>query len=676
MADYISSLVVNYKDTKQLKYGVNNICDNTTYYGSTTWSVIDNGGITGLAVDGSSHDGVVLSSNDDKYLVITNTYTGTNADPMITVKASSDLVSCDSNNTCVIGVYRACWHQSVIFEVEINDDSKKYVTSITGQNAIEYGTNSFGNMGFAGGIIVVDHIGNHTGSETVGLGNCSPSLGSDKIYFNFNDIHIYASLSNNIQNFSVNGEVKYKFGDDTYTTLDNLSSDIYTYTLKNGNSINITGCNYKTTQLHDLMDGFKTLYIKHIINLKYDDEVQEVQYKWYTSTDSGSTWSESTEFTITITVNNNFSGGEFVRVAYCTENRDDCADSYTIRNGNNITLDRTWELSDLRSSEINCAIFRTDSSLTTDLKNSSNGTYHISGDIVSSLGSNFPINVYYEVVEKEYKYYSQFSTMVVTEISKTFTVNEGYMYKPGDNLVVPFVLVDDSDNMYTDISDYTIGDYFGEVDLTKSCTIGTVSGGYPIHTRMAIAWNEEGTLPGWVTNRNGLSTDNTTATAGFYVTSHNTKLKVSFTCNWKSSNSNQFIIQDLSWADTHYNFSDIFKTISITCWQDKSSTNTHVTKYTTSTLDVKNIYISSSNDYTITGINAQFKFKSPESLPLDFITLINNNNVKIKIMFAYPVAQSPVYSNRINGTDLGTATYNINWTFNGITTLSVKFLIE
>ena len=148
------------------------------------------------------------------------------------------------------------------------------------------------------------------------------------------------------------------------------------------------------------MDGFKTLYIKHIINLKYDDEVQEVQYKWYTSTDSGSTWSESIAYNITITVNNNFSGGEFVRVAYCTENRNDCADSYTIRNGNNITLDRTWELSDLRSSEINCAIFRTDSSLTTDLKNSSNGTYHISGDIVSSLGSNFPINVYYEVIEK------------------------------------------------------------------------------------------------------------------------------------------------------------------------------------------------------------------------------------------------------------------------------------
>ena len=97
MADYISSLFINYKDTKQLKYGVNNICDNTTYYGSTTWSVIDNGGITGLAVDGSSHDGVILSSNDEKYLVVTNRYTGTTFDPVITVKASSNLVSCDTN---------------------------------------------------------------------------------------------------------------------------------------------------------------------------------------------------------------------------------------------------------------------------------------------------------------------------------------------------------------------------------------------------------------------------------------------------------------------------------------------------------------------------------------------------------------------------------------------------
>ena len=50
------------------------------------------------------------------------------------------------------------------------------------------------------------------------------------------------------------------------------------------------------------MDGFKTLYIKHIINLKYDDEVK---YVWYISTDNGSTWSESSGFNITLYKNDN-----------------------------------------------------------------------------------------------------------------------------------------------------------------------------------------------------------------------------------------------------------------------------------------------------------------------------------------------------------------------------------
>ena len=194
MANYISSLVVDYKDTKQLKYGVNNICDNTTYYGSTTWSVIDDAGITGLVVDGSPHDGVTLSENNAKYLVVTNTYTGTNADPVITVKASSDLVSCDTNNTCKITLKRACWHQSVIFEVEINDDSKNYVTNIAGHNSFGWGINSSdSNKGVV--IVPVSQIGNNTtGKERVVEGNCSPSLSSgDKMYFYFYDIHIYAS---------------------------------------------------------------------------------------------------------------------------------------------------------------------------------------------------------------------------------------------------------------------------------------------------------------------------------------------------------------------------------------------------------------------------------------------------------------------------------------------------
>ena len=467
MANYINSLVVNYKDTKQLKYGVNNICDNTTYYGSTTWSVIDNGGITGLAVDGSPHDGVVLSSNDDKYLVITNTYTGTNADPMITVKASSDLVSCDSNNTCTISIFRACCNQSVICEVEINDDSKKYVTSITGQNAIEYGTNSLGNMGYAGGIIVVDHIGNHTGTKTNGMGNCSSALGSEKIYFNFYDIYIYASLSNNIQNFSVSGEVKYKFGDDTYTTLDSLSSDIYTYTLKNGNSINITGCNYKTTQLHDLMDGFKTLYIKHIINLKYDDEVQEVQYKWYTMLPGQDTWSESTEFTITMSENDSYFGvGGIVSISHCTgSDRNDCDSTFTFKNDNTITLNKSWGLSDLRydNTDDNVILLYTHKDLYDNLLVADTGTYTISGEIVSSLdGSSFPVTINYEItnVNAWYKF-DKGSLVEITELNKN-------KISLPETVISEMIVFMQNDNYITDASKYSYEQTLGDVTINLS----------------------------------------------------------------------------------------------------------------------------------------------------------------------------------------------------------------
>ena len=413
MADYISSLFINYKDTKQLKYGVNNICDNTTYYGSTTWSVINNGGITGLAVDGSQYTGVTLYENNAKYLVITNEYTGTTSDPVITVKASSDLVSCDTNNTCEITLRRACWRQPVIFELVINDDSKKYTTSITGYNNLWWGKSSSSSIsiGYAGKISINDNniengICNYITTEATTIhGNCNSAISSgDKIYFSFHNININASLSNNVQNVSVSGEVKYKVGDDTYTTLDSLSSDIYTYT-STSNSINITGCNYKTTQLHDLMDGFKTLYIKHIINLKYDDEVQEVQYKWYTMLTGQDTWSESTEFTITMSENDSYLGvGSIVAISHCTgSDRSDCDSTFTFKNDNTITLNKTWGLSDLKydNTDDNVIVLYTHKELYDNLLVADTGTYTISGEIVSSLdGSSFPVTVNYEVIEK------------------------------------------------------------------------------------------------------------------------------------------------------------------------------------------------------------------------------------------------------------------------------------
>ena len=272
MANYISSLSIDYKDTKQLKYGVINSCDNTTNYSSTTWSVTDNGGLTGLTVGGDSVSGVTVSTaNSGNYLVVTNTYTGTTSGPVITVKASSNLVSCDTNNTCAITLKRACYYQPVIFEVEINNNLNVSVISATGDVKLRFGvitdtTNTW--IGWCGEINV-DGIGNYTASKIDIPSNCNIN-GVNKIYFNFADTTLNVSLSNNAQNIAVSGVAEYKFDGDTYQTLDNLPSSVYTYSSTN-NSISITKCDYTTTQLNGLLDGFKTLYIKHIITLGYGE---------------------------------------------------------------------------------------------------------------------------------------------------------------------------------------------------------------------------------------------------------------------------------------------------------------------------------------------------------------------------------------------------------------------
>ena len=272
MANYISSSTIDYLKNKQFKYGVINSCDNTTDYSSTTWSVIDNGGIEGLAVDGSEVDGVSLTTQSTtKYLIVTNTYKGTASDPVITVKASSNLVSCDTNNTCAITLKRACYYQPVIFEVEINNNLNVSVISATGDVKLRFGvitdtTNTW--IGWCGEINV-DGIGNYTASKIDIPSNCNIN-GVNKIYFNFADTTLNVSLSNNAQNIVVSGEAEYKFAGDTYQTLDNLPSDVYTYS-STSNSISITKCDYTTTQLNGLLDGFKTLYIKHIITLGYGE---------------------------------------------------------------------------------------------------------------------------------------------------------------------------------------------------------------------------------------------------------------------------------------------------------------------------------------------------------------------------------------------------------------------
>ena len=274
MANYISSYTIDYLKNKQFKYGVINSCDNTTNYSSTTWSVIDNGGIEGLSVDGSEVNGVSLTTQSTtKYLIVTNAYKGTASDPVITVKASSNLVSCDTNNTCAITLKRACWHQPVIFEVEINNNLNVSATSVTGTIGLGWDVNAL-NIGHFGEI-EINGIGNYTASSFDLPSNCYLTSEDTKIYFRFYNININVSLSNNVQNISVAGGVEYKFAGDTYQTLNSLPSSAYTYS-STSNSISITDCNWSTSQLNGLLDGFKTLYIKHIITLGYNGSSEYV----------------------------------------------------------------------------------------------------------------------------------------------------------------------------------------------------------------------------------------------------------------------------------------------------------------------------------------------------------------------------------------------------------------
>ncbi len=158
--------------------------------------------------------------------------------------------------------------------------------------------------------------------------------------------------------------------------------------------------------------------------LKVTAKGKTVTYEWTISTDGGYKWTTSSGYSTTITVDNNFSGGEFVSVAYCPKNSvmDNCAESFTVRNGSNI-LSRPWGLSDLKNSGNNCASFVTPSGLVTDLKNSSEGSYTISGDIISSLGSNFPINVTYKVSKPKTTVRCQINLYCGLEYTSTYCDN-------------------------------------------------------------------------------------------------------------------------------------------------------------------------------------------------------------------------------------------------------------
>ena len=215
------------------------------------------------------------------------------------------------------------------------------------------------------------------------------------------------------------------------------------------------------------MDGFKTLYIKHIINLKYDDEVQEVQYKWYTMLPGQDTWSESTEFTITMSENDSYFGvGGIVSISHCTgSDRNDCDSTFTFKNDNTITLNKSWGLSDLRydNTDDNVILLYTHKDLYDNLLVADTGTYTISGEIVSSLdGSSFPVTINYEItnVNAWYKF-DKGSLVEITELNKN-------KISLPEIVISEMIVFMQNDNYITDASKYSYEQTTGDLTINLS----------------------------------------------------------------------------------------------------------------------------------------------------------------------------------------------------------------
>lgn len=501
-------------------------CDNSYYYDGT-WS--PNTSVTGIGV-----------SVSDNVLSVWNTNSDTSDVSRDFTWTSYKLSDCTKTFT-VVAKGIECKGFNIIF-VTVFNDVPGLLSSVSGSVYVRFtvfdtNDNSL-DVGSCGNTNI-NSTGTFTSSSFTIPSKCTTSI--SKLQFNFHDVNLTCSFSDNIANLTVSGDLEYKINDGSYTTF----SSVNDYTVSTTtNSATIGQCSVTDESIWSLCNDGDILYLKHIITMNYDISV-----------------------------------------------------------------------------------------------------------------------------EHAYVYWKQFSQVEVTEISKTLKINSGFVYKPGSNLVEPFVLVDEDENMITDINEYSIVDSFGEVDITNSCEIKNITGGYPTHTRMCISWNGEDTLPGWVSVRNGEDTNGTSASAGFYVVAKNTKLKVTFNCNWSPSNAYKFIIQDLSWSDNDFKFSDLFDSVNITCCQGSCC-------YTTTTLDVNSVYITGSKDSDTT-VNATFKFKNFINLPDNLKSYVNSGGkYKIAMQFAYPISQSKVYSDNQLMTTNYDVDFNLSWTFNGSTSLSVKFNLE
>lgn len=239
-------------------------CDTKHYEGS--WTVPN------------SYNGIGVSINST-YITVWNENSSTSDITATFTWTSSKLSTC--KKTLEVTASRvACKGLIVDWIVVINDDSKRLLKSVTGDVNLWFSIGQTG-TGHAGEATFNDDNPedgkieyNPTGTKTI-PSKCS---NIENIEFRFYDVSLDCSFSGNIPNFTVSGSIEYKINSESYTTLTSINN----YTVSSsGSSATIGQCNVNNDTVWKLCNDGDTLYLKHIITMKYGDYCPTATIKLY-----------------------------------------------------------------------------------------------------------------------------------------------------------------------------------------------------------------------------------------------------------------------------------------------------------------------------------------------------------------------------------------------------------
>lgn len=362
-------------------------CDTKHYEGS--WAVPD------------SYDGIGVSI-DSTYITLWNANSTDSDVKAIFTWTSSKLSTCQKSLE-VTASKADCPGFNAVFVVVFNDDSDGLLESVSGNVQLNFNiiNDSIEHpvLGTIGNI-AINSTGEFSDEPETIIAGCTNTV--DNVKFIFDNVDLTCSFSGNIVNFTVSGGIEYRLGDSgSYTTLSSVNN--YNVSILDS-SVTIGKCSIEDTSLWSMMDGSKTLYLKHVITMNYD----KPSYKWYYSDDGfASSVVETTDVSITIYENSfgSWGNGGFAAIFCCyknpieSSNSDYCSGTYTIQNTKTINVGgKTWRLSDLRYDLNNGICFTTPSTLVTSLaKLTSSFEYNITGTI-EAKDLTLPVSITYKKV--------------------------------------------------------------------------------------------------------------------------------------------------------------------------------------------------------------------------------------------------------------------------------------